>query len=67
VKWTWPTPFELVFLNASIIAAESAAFAPLFGNDPNTMGATGFAWGLLIGLPFYGAHVGVRVYRRRRR
>jgi hypothetical protein len=48
----WPTPPELLAIHASVLAAETAAFAPLFGNDPATEGAYGFIVGFVTGLPF---------------
>ncbi len=50
---TLPKPFELLTLHASVIAAESSAFAPLFGNDGFEMGVTGFTAGLITGAPLY--------------
>lgn len=46
-----PNPPEALVVHASNVAALSAAFAPLFDNDPATMGANGFILGFVTGLP----------------
>jgi hypothetical protein len=46
-------PTELYAIHAGMVAMWSAAFAPLFGNDPSGMGLRGFVVGLATGLPAY--------------
>lgn len=58
-----PTPAECLAIHAANVAAMSAAFAPLFHNDPATEGAYGFIFGFITGLPFY---VGATIRRFRR-
>jgi lauroyl/myristoyl acyltransferase len=62
---TWPTPFQCVVIHACNVAVFSAAFAPLFGNNPATEALFGFDLGLLTGIPVYAVFVFRRVRRRR--
>ena len=40
----------VIVCHASVVAAASAAFAPLYGNDPTKLGFIGFGIGLMTGL-----------------
>lgn len=60
---TPPGPLWILIANACTQASLSAALAPLFGNDPNNMGATGFDYAMLISLPVYACYL---IGRRRR-
>lgn len=57
------SPATCLTIHAANVAALSAAFAPLFDNDPVTMGVNGFILGLVTGLPFY---VAAMIHRSRR-
>ena len=48
-----PGPIEWLVIHSSLMAALSAVWAPVFGNNPAEMGLQGFLAGLLTGLPVY--------------